>query len=302
MAGWVYIISNKAMPGILKIGYTERTPYIRAYELYNTGCPYPYKVDYSVYVNKPFEVEQKAHELQRSTNVGKEWFSCSQEQAIETISNAIKICGAAIENKVPPKPTQSELDCVIKINPAAASVIAKDPINKPEPKYAPNLRIQQGNTILEFSDQYAKSFYKKEIDKINEEYNKKIDEYKKEYELINSNKKDSRAFIKVFFDNFISCLFEGYPIILFILFPIYIVCILIDVSSEIMLLIYFIICLLLSILITAIEARRDKMIKSNPFEKAYEKELNEANVGKEISISLVIKDNSNKIKVIENSK
>ena len=69
-----------------------------------------------------------------------------------------------------------------------------------------------------------------------------------------------------------------------------------------MLLIYFIICLLLSILITAIEARRDKMIKSNPFEKAYEKELNEANVGKEISISLVIKDNSNKIKVIENSK
>lgn len=299
MAGWVYIISNKAMPGILKIGYTERTPYIRAYELYNTGCPYPYKVDYSIYVNKPFEVEQKAHELQRSTNVGKEWFSCSQEKAIETIANAIKICGAAIENKVPPKPTQSELDGVIKTNPAAASVIEKDLINKPEPKYASNLRIQQGNTILEFSDQYAESFYKKQIDKINKEYNEKIGEYKKEYELINSNKKDSRSFIKGFFDNFISYLLAGY---LIILFPLYIVCILIDVSEEIMLLIYFIICLLLSILITAIEARRDKMIKSNPFEKAYEKELNEANVGKEISISLVIKDNSNKIKVIENSK
>ena len=113
MAGWVYIISNKAMPGILKIGYTERTPYIRAYELYNTGCPYPYKVDYSVYVNKPFEVEQKAHELQRSTNVGKEWFSCSQGQAIETISNAIKICEASIENKEPPRPTKQEVENVL---------------------------------------------------------------------------------------------------------------------------------------------------------------------------------------------
>lgn len=294
MAGWVYIISNKAMPGILKIGYTERTPYIRAYELYNTGCPYPYKVDYSVYVNKPFEVEQKAHELQCSTNVGKEWFSCSQEQAIETISNAIKICGAAIENKVPPKPTQSELDCVIKINPAVASVIAKDPINKPEPKYAPNLRIQQGNTIFEFSDQYAKSFYKKEIDKINEEYNKKIDKYKKEYEFINSNKRIVERSL-TFFYYFISSLFVGFFVILF---PIYIVCNLIGVSLEIRLLIYFIICLLHSILSTAIDVRRDKMIKSNPFEKAYEKELNEANIRKERSISSMIKNNSNKIKVI----
>lgn len=124
MAGWVYIISNKAMPGILKIGYTERTPYIRAYELYHTGCPYPYQVDYSIYVNKPYEVEQKAHELQRITNVGKEWFNCSYNDAVVSINQAITLTGAQIEeNRKAPQPTQEQLSDVIRKNPAVAPII-----------------------------------------------------------------------------------------------------------------------------------------------------------------------------------
>lgn len=46
MRGWVYIITNKSMPGLVKIGYTMKDPELRAAELYNTGSPHPYKVDY----------------------------------------------------------------------------------------------------------------------------------------------------------------------------------------------------------------------------------------------------------------
>lgn len=131
MAGWVYIISNKAMPGILKIGYTERTPYIRAYELYHTGCPYPYQVDYSIYVDKPYEVEQKTHELQRKTNVGKEWFSCSYNDAVTSISQAIVLTGSQIEeNRKAPYPTQEQLSDIIQKNPAAALIIKENQDNE----------------------------------------------------------------------------------------------------------------------------------------------------------------------------
>lgn len=188
MSGWVYIISNKAMPGILKIGYTERTPYIRAYELYNTGCPYPYKVDYSIYVNKPYEVEQKAHELQRSTNVGKEWFSCSKEEAIETINNSIKICDATIENRIPSKPTQSELAEVIKLNPSAAFAIEQDSINNTKPSYNPKLSINQDGTILEFSSVYIKNDYERILTNINNDYVKRVGGLKEEYNKVINNK------------------------------------------------------------------------------------------------------------------
>ena len=156
MAGWVYIIKNKAMPGILKIGYTERTPYIRAYELYNTGCPYPYRVAYSIYVDKPYEVEQKAHELQRSTNVGKEWFSCSQEQAIETISNAIKICGAKIENRTPRIPTRKEVEDVLVLNTDLPKVEVDKIINNLNKEFYKNKEILKLEDKIEVVEQGVK--------------------------------------------------------------------------------------------------------------------------------------------------
>lgn len=48
MRGWVYIITNKSMPGLLKIGYTMKDPRSRAKELEGTGIPTPYEVVYEV--------------------------------------------------------------------------------------------------------------------------------------------------------------------------------------------------------------------------------------------------------------
>lgn len=98
MAGWVYIISNESMPDILKIGYTERDPRKRAYELYNTGVPTAYKVDYFIYVSHPYEVEQKVHSILKSVNVGKEWFKSSKKEAISSIEDAIKISKNEIQD------------------------------------------------------------------------------------------------------------------------------------------------------------------------------------------------------------
>ena len=40
--GWVYILTNEAMPGLVKIGYTMNDPAIRAEELSSdTGVPLP---------------------------------------------------------------------------------------------------------------------------------------------------------------------------------------------------------------------------------------------------------------------
>lgn len=89
MKGYVYIISNKAMPGLFKIGYTDRDPEDRARELKaSTGIPYDYDVDYEILVDNPFRVEQEAHSKLREFNEAREWFRCSIGKCI----NAIKSC------------------------------------------------------------------------------------------------------------------------------------------------------------------------------------------------------------------
>lgn len=80
--GWVYILSNKAMPGLLKIGYSKKDPKIRAYGLYNSGNPHPYIVDYEILIDDPYIIEQKIHRQLSSKREGKEWFRCSIEEAI----------------------------------------------------------------------------------------------------------------------------------------------------------------------------------------------------------------------------
>jgi hypothetical protein len=80
--GWIYIITNKAMPGLLKIGYSTKDPVLRADELANTGSPHRYLVEYDALVSDPHSVEQKIHRALASKNEGKEWFRCEVDDAI----------------------------------------------------------------------------------------------------------------------------------------------------------------------------------------------------------------------------
>lgn len=85
MKGWVYVISNKAMPGLVKVGYSEKDPEQRAKELDHTGAPYPYIVEYEILVEEPYEIEQRVHQILSRYLEGKEWFRCSSEEAVDAI-------------------------------------------------------------------------------------------------------------------------------------------------------------------------------------------------------------------------
>lgn len=83
--GWVYVISNKAMDGILKVGHSTKDPELRAQELNHTGSPHPYEVEYEILVEEPYRVEQAVHKTLYKYREGKEWFRCTPEQAILAI-------------------------------------------------------------------------------------------------------------------------------------------------------------------------------------------------------------------------
>lgn len=85
MKGWVYIITNPAMPRLVKIGYSLKDPELRAQELSSSGVPHEYEVDYAILVDEPRDLEQRLHEHLKNINEGKEWFRCSAEQVVATI-------------------------------------------------------------------------------------------------------------------------------------------------------------------------------------------------------------------------
>ncbi|WP_408602562.1 GIY-YIG nuclease family protein [Paraburkholderia guartelaensis] len=89
--GWVYVITNKAMPDLVKIGYSIKDPALRAKELASTGVPEPYKVQYDILVLQPREVEQRVHVALAELKAGKEWFKCTVSHAIGTI---VRIAGS----------------------------------------------------------------------------------------------------------------------------------------------------------------------------------------------------------------
>ena len=42
--GWVYILENPSIPGMVKVGRTTRSPELRAQELHDTSTPTPFRV------------------------------------------------------------------------------------------------------------------------------------------------------------------------------------------------------------------------------------------------------------------
>lgn len=87
--GWVYVLSNRAMPNMLKIGFSTRDPSLRIQELNTTGLPHPFVVEYDVLVMGPREVEQAVHAELKKHHEAKEFFRVSVSAAIATIRSVI---------------------------------------------------------------------------------------------------------------------------------------------------------------------------------------------------------------------
>ena len=61
--GIVYVLSNEAMPGLIKIGLTTRNELqSRINELYTTSVPVPFTCEYASRVDDCAKVEQALHQ------------------------------------------------------------------------------------------------------------------------------------------------------------------------------------------------------------------------------------------------
>lgn len=92
MKGYVYILSNPSMPGILKIGRTTRSVEGRANELYQTGVPTPFVVEHSVLSPDCAELEQIMHDSLEAYRIaaGREFFRCAASDAMRVLDDAIR--------------------------------------------------------------------------------------------------------------------------------------------------------------------------------------------------------------------
>lgn len=90
MDGYVYIFSNEAMPGLLKVGCTSHNPKKRASELYTTGVPTPFKVEYCIIINDYQLIERKTHLALKTHKFGKEFFKCDLVTCIRALKNVAR--------------------------------------------------------------------------------------------------------------------------------------------------------------------------------------------------------------------
>ncbi len=81
----VYVLTNAAMPGLVKIGYTlQEDANVRLAQLYSTGVPVPFKLEFACRVINPEEVEKALHLAfaPNRINPKREFFNIEPEQAI----------------------------------------------------------------------------------------------------------------------------------------------------------------------------------------------------------------------------
>lgn len=89
-SGYIYILSNEAMPGILKIGRSVNGGRSRANDLYKsggTGVPMPFKMEFEVWSNDCILDESSIHEEldDYRINSSREFFRIDTQDAISAI-------------------------------------------------------------------------------------------------------------------------------------------------------------------------------------------------------------------------
>ncbi|MFT3823636.1 MAG: GIY-YIG nuclease family protein [Chitinophagaceae bacterium] len=85
--GFVYVLTNESIPGMVKIGYTTNLAEDRAKELFKTGVPTPFEIAFRVLSIFPKVLEELVHqELDAFRVTGKrEFFRVTPEKAIDSV-------------------------------------------------------------------------------------------------------------------------------------------------------------------------------------------------------------------------
>jgi len=83
MRGFVYVLSNKAMPGLLKVGYTTRSISDRLDELNSTGVPTAFVIEFYFEVDDAPRGEGLLHRALSKHHYEKEFFKVSVPKVVE---------------------------------------------------------------------------------------------------------------------------------------------------------------------------------------------------------------------------
>lgn len=88
--GYVYILKNQSMPGLLKIGKTTRSVEQRCNELWQTGVPIPFEVVAEALSPNCHELEGIVHQALQDARVSqmREFFAVSEDRARRSLSSA----------------------------------------------------------------------------------------------------------------------------------------------------------------------------------------------------------------------
>ena len=90
--GYIYILSNKSFPNIIKIGSTMRDPVTRANELSDTSVPFPYQVEYKILTINCEILEKIVHNKlsKHRVDLEREFFNCSIKDAVNIIEETVE--------------------------------------------------------------------------------------------------------------------------------------------------------------------------------------------------------------------
>lgn len=85
--GYVYVLSNPAMPGYLKIGYSCNGGIQRGKAIEGTGVPLPFKLEFEIFVDDAPSLEKQTHLLLADVRVSndREFFQCNPSDAIAAV-------------------------------------------------------------------------------------------------------------------------------------------------------------------------------------------------------------------------
>ena len=102
MEGTVYVLTNPAMPDVVKIGKTTRNVELRLADLYSTGVPLPFECAYAARVKDVDRTEKAFHTAFEPSRVNprREFFNINPEQAIAVLElMAIEDVTPSVQNE-----------------------------------------------------------------------------------------------------------------------------------------------------------------------------------------------------------
>ncbi len=111
--GFVYVLTNAAMPGMVKIGFTMKMPTERAAELSTTGVPQPFEVEYYCLVEEPASLEAQVHRAMAAArqNADREFFKASVAEAVSGILASAKSVEHSWSRAPLARPRPPRVDC-----------------------------------------------------------------------------------------------------------------------------------------------------------------------------------------------